>query len=37
MVFKIDFELWIGDDSAGDFPQCIRAAVQQLKGLISDV
>ena len=35
-MFKIGFELWIGDDSTGDFPQCIRTAAQQLRGLISD-
>jgi AcrR family transcriptional regulator len=32
-VFKIGFETWIGDESTGDFAQCIREALDQLKGL----
>lgn len=32
-VFKIGFETWIADDSTGDFAQCIRDALDQLKAL----
>ena len=32
-VFKIGFETWIGDESTADFAQCIREALDQLKGL----
>ncbi|MCU1475807.1 MAG: transcriptional regulator, TetR family [Subtercola sp.] len=32
-VFKIGFETWIGDDSAPEFRQCIRSALDQLTSL----
>jgi AcrR family transcriptional regulator len=32
-VFKIGFETWIGDESTRDLAQCIREALDQLKGL----
>ena len=32
-VFKIGFETWIGDESTQDLAQCIREALDQLKGM----
>ncbi|MHC5794903.1 TetR family transcriptional regulator [Lacisediminihabitans sp. FW035] len=34
-VFKIGFEMWIEVGTTADFPQCIRDALEQLRGLTS--
>jgi len=32
-VFKVGFDAWISDEATGDFTECIRVALDQLKGL----
>ncbi|RFA10954.1 TetR family transcriptional regulator [Subtercola boreus] len=35
-VFSIGFDTWVGDDSPGDFPACIRLALAELRELTAD-